>query len=214
MTATYRGTADEIAKGVPLREIWAEMLGKATGTSKGRGGPMHITDPAHGLMLCTGIVGAGMPIAVGLGAVVAAEGRRQGHRHQLRRRGDEHRRLPRVAQPGVGVVAAGRLRLPEQPVRRAHPLLRHGQEPLGRRSSRGIRHEGHQGRRRWTPSPCTSQPRRPSTTPATVTGPVLLECVTFRTLGPRPERQERVHGPGPCWRSRSPTTRSRASARG
>ncbi len=67
MTATYRGTADEIAKGVPLREMWAEMLGKQTGTSKGRGGPMHITDPAHGLMLCTGIVGAGMPIAVGLG---------------------------------------------------------------------------------------------------------------------------------------------------
>ena len=67
MTATYRGTADEVAKGVPLRELWAEMLGKATGTSKGRGGPMHIADPEHGLMLCTGIVGAGMPIAVGLG---------------------------------------------------------------------------------------------------------------------------------------------------
>ena len=67
MTATYRGAADEIAKGVPLREMWAEMLGKRTGTSKGRGGPMHISDPAHGLMLCTGIVGAGMPVAVGLG---------------------------------------------------------------------------------------------------------------------------------------------------
>jgi 2-oxoisovalerate dehydrogenase E1 component len=66
MTATYRGVADEIAKGVPLREMWAEMLGKRTGTSKGRGGPMHISDPEHGLMLCTGIVGAGMPIAVGL----------------------------------------------------------------------------------------------------------------------------------------------------
>jgi pyruvate/2-oxoglutarate/acetoin dehydrogenase E1 component/TPP-dependent pyruvate/acetoin dehydrogenase alpha subunit len=67
MTATYRGVADEIAKGVPLHEMWAEMLGKRTGGSKGRGGPMHISDPAHGLMLCTGIVGAGMPIAVGLG---------------------------------------------------------------------------------------------------------------------------------------------------
>ena len=67
VTATYRGTADEIAKGVPLREMWAETLGKQTGTSKGRGGPMHISDPEHGLMLCTGIVGAGMPIAVGLG---------------------------------------------------------------------------------------------------------------------------------------------------
>ena len=84
MTATYRGTADEIAKGVPLREMWAETLGKQTGTSKGRGGPMHISDPEHGLMLCTGIVGAGMPIAVGLGPVVAPQGRRQGHDQQLR----------------------------------------------------------------------------------------------------------------------------------
>lgn len=67
MTATYRGVADEIAKGVPLHEMWAEMLGKQTGGSKGRGGPMHISDPEHGLMLCTGIVGAGMPVAVGLG---------------------------------------------------------------------------------------------------------------------------------------------------
>ena len=67
MTATYRGTADWIAKGVPLQEIWGELLGKETGTSKGRGGPMHITDPAHGLMLTTGIVGGGLPIATGLG---------------------------------------------------------------------------------------------------------------------------------------------------
>jgi 2-oxoisovalerate dehydrogenase E1 component len=67
MTATYRGTADWIAKGVPLKEIWGELLGKETGTSKGRGGPMHITDPAHGLMLTTGIVGGGLPIATGLG---------------------------------------------------------------------------------------------------------------------------------------------------
>jgi 2-oxoisovalerate dehydrogenase E1 component len=71
MTATYRGVADEIAKGVPLQELWAEMLGKQTGTSKGRGGPMHIADPAHGLMLCTGIVGAGMPVATGLGLASA-----------------------------------------------------------------------------------------------------------------------------------------------
>ena len=74
MTATYRGVADEIAKGVPMAEMWAEMLGKATGTSKGRGGPMHISDPAHGLMLCTGIVGAGMPVAVGLGLASKLQG--------------------------------------------------------------------------------------------------------------------------------------------
>lgn len=74
MTATYRGCADEIAKGVPLHEMWAEMLGKQTGTSKGRGGPMHISDPEHGLMLCTGIVGAGMPVGVGLGLASQLQG--------------------------------------------------------------------------------------------------------------------------------------------
>ncbi len=77
MTATYRGTADWIAKGVPLHEIWGELLGKETGTSKGRGGPMHITDPAHGLMLTTGIVGAGMPIATGLGLASQLRGERR-----------------------------------------------------------------------------------------------------------------------------------------
>jgi 2-oxoisovalerate dehydrogenase E1 component len=71
MTVTYRGVADEIAKGVVLQELWAEMLGKQTGTSKGRGGPMHISDPSRGLMLCTGIVGAGMPVATGLGLASA-----------------------------------------------------------------------------------------------------------------------------------------------
>ena len=41
---------------MPIRELWAEMLGKATGASKGRGGPMHISAPDQGLMLCTRIV--------------------------------------------------------------------------------------------------------------------------------------------------------------
>ena len=140
MTATYRGVADEIAKGVPLREMWAEMLGKQTGDSKGRGGPMHISDPAHGLMLCTGIVGAGMPIAVGLGLSSQLKGDGKVTDHQLRRRGHQHRRLPRVAQPGIGVVAARRVRLPEQPVRRAHPVLRHGSRTL--RSSTAPRRTG------------------------------------------------------------------------
>ncbi|MEY4372209.1 MAG: 2-oxoisovalerate dehydrogenase [Actinomycetota bacterium] len=67
MTATYRGTADEIACGVPLREIWAENMGRLTGGSKGKAGSMHITDVKNGLMLTTCIVGAGLPIATGLG---------------------------------------------------------------------------------------------------------------------------------------------------
>jgi acetoin:2,6-dichlorophenolindophenol oxidoreductase subunit alpha len=63
---TYRGLHDSIAAGASLDEILAEMLGKATGTSKGKGGPMHLSDPDSGLMVTTGIVGGGLPIANGI----------------------------------------------------------------------------------------------------------------------------------------------------
>ena len=62
----YRGIHDMLAKGVPMRELWAEIAGKATGTCKGKGGPMHVTHPASGVMVTTGIVGSSMPIANGL----------------------------------------------------------------------------------------------------------------------------------------------------
>jgi pyruvate dehydrogenase E1 component alpha subunit len=62
----YRGIHDHLAKGVPLKELLAEFAGKVTGTCKGKGGPMHITHPKSGVMVTTGIVGSGMPIANGL----------------------------------------------------------------------------------------------------------------------------------------------------
>jgi pyruvate dehydrogenase E1 component alpha subunit len=66
LVTTYRGLHDLIAKGVPLREVLGEMLGRQAGACRGKGGTMHITDPGHGVMLSTGIVGAGVPVAVGL----------------------------------------------------------------------------------------------------------------------------------------------------
>jgi pyruvate dehydrogenase E1 component alpha subunit len=62
----YRGVHDMLAKGVPLKELWAELAGKATGTCKGKGGTMHITHPQSGIMVTTGVVGSSMPIANGL----------------------------------------------------------------------------------------------------------------------------------------------------
>mgnify|MGYP006098260935 FL=1 len=67
MVTTYRGIHDIVAKGTPMREIMAELYGRISGTSKGKGGAMHLSDPASGLMVTTGIVGAGIPIANGLG---------------------------------------------------------------------------------------------------------------------------------------------------
>ena len=70
----YRGIHDMIAKGVPLKLLWAEIAGKATGTCKGKGGPMHITHPASGVMVTTGIVGSSMPIANGLALAAQIRG--------------------------------------------------------------------------------------------------------------------------------------------
>ena len=66
VVTTYRGIHDQLAKGIPLEPFVAEFMGKATGTCKGKGGPMHITHVASGLPVTTGIVGAGLPIANGL----------------------------------------------------------------------------------------------------------------------------------------------------
>lgn len=66
LVTTYRGMHDQVAKGLPFGPLLAEYLGKATGLCKGKGGPMHITDPAHGVMVTSGIVGGGIPIANGL----------------------------------------------------------------------------------------------------------------------------------------------------
>lgn len=63
----YRGIHDMLAKGLPLNDLWAEIAGRATGICKGKGGPMHLTYPEKGIMVTTGIVGASMPIANGLG---------------------------------------------------------------------------------------------------------------------------------------------------
>lgn len=66
LVTTYRGQHDQVAKGVPLRQLFAEIFGKATGTCKGKGGSMHITHPDTGVMVTTGVVGSGLPIANGL----------------------------------------------------------------------------------------------------------------------------------------------------
>jgi pyruvate dehydrogenase E1 component alpha subunit len=62
----YRGIHDMLAKGLPLKDLWAETAGRAAGTCKGKGGPMHLTYPAKGIMVTTGVVGSSMPIANGL----------------------------------------------------------------------------------------------------------------------------------------------------
>lgn len=67
ITSTHRGHGHCIAQGVRINAIMAEMFGKATGCCKGLGGSMHIADFGAGMLGANGIVGGGIPIAVGAG---------------------------------------------------------------------------------------------------------------------------------------------------
>jgi len=65
ITSTHRGHGHCIAKGADLRRMFAEFFGRETGYCRGRGGSMHIADVAGGNLGANGIVGGGLPIAVG-----------------------------------------------------------------------------------------------------------------------------------------------------
>lgn len=67
ITSTHRGHGHCIAKGGDVRLMMAELLGKATGYCKGKGGSMHIADVDRGILGANGIVGGGMGIATGAG---------------------------------------------------------------------------------------------------------------------------------------------------
>jgi pyruvate dehydrogenase E1 component alpha subunit len=68
--SNYREHGHAIARGVDPKAIMAELFGRATGTSKGRGGSMHIFDAEKHFMGGYGIVGGAIPLAVGAGVAV------------------------------------------------------------------------------------------------------------------------------------------------
>lgn len=71
ISSTHRGHGHCIAKGVDVRPMMAELYGKSTGTNRGKGGSMHITDAAVGMLGVNPIVGMGTTHAVG--AALAAK---------------------------------------------------------------------------------------------------------------------------------------------
>ena len=73
--STHRGHGHSIAKGADINRMMAELLGKATGYCKGRGGSMHIADTELGMLGANGIVGGGIPISVGAGFSCKMEGK-------------------------------------------------------------------------------------------------------------------------------------------
>jgi 2-oxoisovalerate dehydrogenase E1 component len=66
ITSTHRGHGHALAKGVPPKMLLAELAAKTTGCNGGRGGTMHVYMPSVGLFGTNGLVGGGIPAAVGL----------------------------------------------------------------------------------------------------------------------------------------------------
>ena len=77
ITSTHRGHGHCIAKGADPKYMFAEFFGKDTGYCRGRGGSMHIADIASGNLGANGIVGGGLPIAVGAALALKQERRAQ-----------------------------------------------------------------------------------------------------------------------------------------
>lgn len=65
LTSTHRGHGHLVARGGDLRKMFAELFGRVDGYCRGKGGSMHVADLELGMLGANGIVGAGLPIAVG-----------------------------------------------------------------------------------------------------------------------------------------------------
>jgi len=74
MVTIYRGMADILARGMPLREMLAEMVGHSAGACGGKGGGMGLARPELGLMMTTGIVGSSTTVGVGLALAAQLQG--------------------------------------------------------------------------------------------------------------------------------------------
>jgi pyruvate dehydrogenase E1 component alpha subunit len=75
VVSTYREHGHALVRGVPMDAVMAEMFGKQTGCSRGRGGSMHLFDAARRFYGGNAIVAGGIPLAVGLALADAMRGR-------------------------------------------------------------------------------------------------------------------------------------------
>ena len=73
----HRSHGHYLAKGGDLRAMMAEIFGKATGCARGRGGSMHLVDPAQGIFGTVPLVGATIPLAVGAALSAKLRGTQQ-----------------------------------------------------------------------------------------------------------------------------------------
>ncbi|HWA56015.1 MAG TPA: pyruvate dehydrogenase (acetyl-transferring) E1 component subunit alpha [Gemmatimonadales bacterium] len=70
IVTTYRDHGQALARGMSARAVMAELFGKATGCSRGKGGSMHLFDASLGFLGGHGIVGGHIPLAAGIGFAI------------------------------------------------------------------------------------------------------------------------------------------------
>ena len=114
--STHRAHGHTLARGTHPNEVMAELYGKIEGCSHGYGGSMHLYDVERGNLGANAVVGGGLPAITGRRVGVQAARRATGLRRVLRRRGDQHRDVPRVAEPRSALEGAGGVRAREQPL--------------------------------------------------------------------------------------------------
>ena len=180
ISSTHRGHGHLVAKGGDLNRMMAELMGKATGYCNGKGGSMHICDLELNMLGANGIVGGGVPIAVGAGFA-------------NKYRGNDTVAVAFFGDGATNIGAfheaanmAAALQLPVLFVCENNEYA----EYTPRAADDGDQGRGRAGRRptacpgrsstAWTPSRSTRRPSRRSRRSAPARGPSFLECKTYR----------------------------------
>jgi pyruvate dehydrogenase E1 component alpha subunit len=206
----HRGHGHCIAKGTNLDAMMAELMGKAAGTNRGRGGSMHIADPDLGILGANGIVGGGVPIAVG--AAYAARVRESGQvvacffGDGAANEGGVHEAMNIASLWKLAVLfVCEHNGYAEMTPQRVHSSV----EDLARRAAaydmRGVTVDGNDVLAVLAAAEeAVARARRGE-------GPTLLECKTFRVRGHfegDPQRYKRQEEQAE-WKGRDPLTRFR-----
>ena len=212
IVSTYREHGHALVRGIPLDSVMAEMYGKTTGCSHGRGGSMHLFDVSRRFYGGNAIVGGGLPLAIG---VALADRMRGEERVTACFFGDgavAEGEFHEMHEPGRACGAAGAVLLREQPLRHGHGAgARAGADRPGA-AGRQLRDAGLAGGRDGRASPSSmprGAPRRRSgraaartSSSCAPTGSAPTPCTTRSSTGTRPR-----------WSSGGTATRSSCSPR-
>ena len=145
--ATYRGHGEALIKGVEPVSMMAELMGRATGVCKGKGGSMHLSEPSVGLVSTNAIVAGHIPMAGGAALSCQFRRIRPGRALLLRRRRLVRGRVLRDHEHGDALEGPARLHLREQRHRDLRPDLEEPGDARHRRPRPRLRDAGVDRRR-------------------------------------------------------------------